>query len=370
MKANITLSEALRRASRPLARKIEYSVGLLRKAERLALAYDNENGYFLAFSGGKDSQALYHVAELAGVKFKANMNLTSVDPPQVIRFVRMNYPEVTMIKPKDSIYNIAVKKGLLPTMRVRWCCAEYKENAGAGKVTLIGIRHEESTRRKNRNEVEISSRKFSGDLDGLDEYRKAYFEKHPKKEKSVNITNATEERTIGCIHGKESILISPIIEWTMRDVWEFLNDVMQVPHCELYDMGWRRIGCLGCPMSSLRQKRIENEMFPHVRRNWIKAIKAIRNGGYYATRLLPPQKNDYKKNDYKARHRSDRQFSEIVEQARKQRTVGGFSSCSSPDGLTDEQEQEIAENIYDWWISGKPYQQWYADKFIHGQLDF
>jgi len=279
MKTHMTFEQALSRATKPLARKIEYSVSLLRRAEKLAHAYDNTGGYFLAFSGGKDSQALYHVAELAGVKYTAYMNLTSVDPPQVIRFVRTNYPEVTMIKPKDSIYNIAVKKGILPTKRVRWCCAEYKENAGAGKVTLIGIRHEESSRRARRNEVEISSRKFSGDLGGLEEYRKAYFERHPKKAKSVNITNATEERTIGCIHGKESILISPIIEWTVRDIWTFLNDVMQVPHCELYDMGWHRIGCLGCPMSSLRQKRIENEMFPHVKRNWIKAIKTIRNGG-------------------------------------------------------------------------------------------
>jgi len=49
--------------------------------------------------------------------------------------------------------------------------------------------------------------------------------------------------------------------------------------------------------------------------------------------------------------------------------VGGFSSCSSPDGLTDEQEQEIAENIYDWWISGKPYKQWYAEKFRQLKLD-
>jgi hypothetical protein len=54
---------------------------------------------------------------------------------------------------------------------VRWCCEEYKENAGAGKVTLIGIRHQESTRRAKRNEVEISSRKFSGTLEGFEQYR-------------------------------------------------------------------------------------------------------------------------------------------------------------------------------------------------------
>ena len=40
------------------------------------------------------------------------------------------------------------------------------------------------------------------------------------------------------------------------------------------------------------------------------------------------------------------------------------------DNLTDEQETEIAENIYDWWISSKPYKQWYAEKFQQLKLDF
>lgn len=280
MKIVITLEESLTRASQGLRRKILYSVDLLRKAERLAMTYDKENGYYLAFSGGKDSQALYHLAQLAGVLFEAHMNLTSVDPPELIRFVRRCYPEVELIKPKASIYQLAVEKQILPTMRVRWCCAEYKEMAGAGKVTLIGIRRQESHRRKKRNEVEISSRKYSGTLEGLDAYReKKLGGKTDERTGEVNITNATEERTLGCISGKESLLISPILHWTERDVWEFLNEVVRVPHCELYDQGFHRIGCIGCPMSQHRQKILENERWPHVKRNWLKAIKAIRAGG-------------------------------------------------------------------------------------------
>lgn len=74
-----------------LDKKIDYSIALLRKAESMALRLDPENGFYLAFSGGKDSQALYHIAQMAGVKFKAHMNLTSVDPPEVIRFVKRNW---------------------------------------------------------------------------------------------------------------------------------------------------------------------------------------------------------------------------------------------------------------------------------------
>ena len=282
MRTNITLEQALQKASRRLREKMKYSVNLLQKAESLALAYGWGNfGYYLAFSAGKDSQALYHIAELAGVKFDAHMNLTSVDPPEVIRFVKQSYPEVDLIKPKKSIYQHAIEKQILPSMRVRWCCAEYKEHAGAGRVTLIGIRHQESSRRAKRNEVEISNRKFSGTLEGLDEYRqelKAKRARRKSKKDGVNITNADQEQTLGCISGKESILISPIIHWTEQDVWEFLNKVMEVPHCPLYDEGWHRIGCIGCPMSSAKQKQIENIRYPHVKRNWIKAIKSIRGG--------------------------------------------------------------------------------------------
>lgn len=282
MNIKITLAEALNRASARLRKKMLHSVELLQKAEKIALNYDAEQGYFLAFSGGKDSQALYHIAQLAGVRFQGHMNLTSVDPPEVMRFVKKNYPEVELIKPGKSIFQSAVERQILPTMRVRWCCAEYKETAGAGKVTLIGIRKAESSRRAKRNEVEINNRKFSGDLDGLEDYRqeqKAKRIRRKSREDGVNITNADEEQTLGCIHGKESLLISPIIYWTEQDVWEFLNDVVKVPHCLLYDEGWHRIGCIGCPMSSHKQKMIENERYPHVKSNWIKAIKAIRNGG-------------------------------------------------------------------------------------------
>ena len=152
---NITLEEALEKTKhRPdFQKKLKHSVELLQKAEKLALKYDSEDGFYLAFSCGKDSQAMFHVAKMAGVKFKAHMNFTSIDPPQVIIFKRRQYPSVVEHPPRASIFDLAVEKGILPSMRIRWCCTELKESAGAGKVTLIGIRRDESTRRAKRHEV-------------------------------------------------------------------------------------------------------------------------------------------------------------------------------------------------------------------------
>lgn len=345
---------------------------LLRKAEKLALSYDEENGYYLAFSGGKDSQCLWHVARMAGVRFKAHMSLTSVDPPEVIRFVKREYPDVELIKPGKSMFRKAVELKLLPSMKVRWCCKEYKEGAGAGKVTLIGIRHAESTRRSKRNEVEISaetrSRRYSGDLDGLDGFRKEKSKekrgRKPAGYKEVNITNADGERVLGCIRGKESLLISPIIEWTDEEVWTFL-DVIGARHCELYDEGWKRIGCIGCPMSSQRHKMEENERWPHVRRNWIKAIREIRKMGLGGVRYEMRERNRGLYVNYKA------MTAEFLPRDVSIKASGQvFLDGSSSDRLTEEQENEIAENIYDWWISGKPYRKWYAERFCQGKLEF
>lgn len=234
-----------------LDEKIEYSINLLRKSEEMALRMDPENGFYLAFSGGKDSQVLYHLAVRGGVKFKAHMNLTSVDPPKVIRFVKKNYPDVELIKPRMSIYEMAKKKGCLPTRLVRWCCEEFKEMSGAGKVTLIGIRKSESTNRKKRNEIETGDRKFSGTFDQWSEH---------------------QEKMVTCVGGKDKILVSPILYWTEKDVWDYLKR-MHIPYCELYDKGYKRIGCIMCPMSNYKQNVREMKDFPHVGKNWRKTIE-------------------------------------------------------------------------------------------------
>lgn len=288
---NMTLEEALEKTKhRPdFQKKLKHSIDLLRKAEKLALKYDAEDGFYLAFSAGKDSQAMFHVAQMGGVKFKAHMNFTSVDPPQVIIFKRKQYPCVVEHPPRASIFDLAVEKGILPSMRIRWCCAELKESAGAGKVTLIGIRKSESSRRAKRHEVEVSNKQFSGNLEQFVKWQQ---EKIAKKEeklmckmkregKKVNEDEFSlqQDNEVRCINGKDSILVSPIFEWSESDVWYFLNDVLGVPHCELYDQGYKRIGCILCPMSQYKHKLRDMKDFPHVKRGWIRAIKEIRKNG-------------------------------------------------------------------------------------------
>ena len=290
----VSLEDAMKIAPPLLRKKIQHSVELIRKAEKIALMYDPENGYFNTFSGGKDSQALFHIVKMSGVKFQTHISLTSVDPGDVIRFVKTEYPSVIRLKPQMSIFQKAVEMGILPTMRVRWCCAEFKESTGAGKVTLIGIRKEESARRAKRHEVEVSSKKFSGNLDEFESWSKSEVERKMKRKSKRKINedefSVKTDNEVRCINGKDSILISPIFDWTEKDVWYFLNNIIKAPHCKLYDEGYTRIGCILCPMSQHRQKIKEIQRFPHVKRNWIEAIKEIRRGGYSKKDISGPSR--------------------------------------------------------------------------------
>ncbi|WP_236252609.1 phosphoadenosine phosphosulfate reductase domain-containing protein [Odoribacter splanchnicus] len=75
---------------------------MLQKMETVALRY-SPNGFHVAFSGGKDSQVIYELCKMAGVKFKAFFYKTSVDPPELLKFIRSDYPDVIWLKPEKTM---------------------------------------------------------------------------------------------------------------------------------------------------------------------------------------------------------------------------------------------------------------------------
>lgn len=124
--------------------------------------FEPPEGYYLAFSGGKDSQCVYHLAKEAGVKFDAHYSVTSVDPPELVRFIKDNYPDVEMKIPHDkdgnpvTMWNLIPRCLMPPTRIVRYCCEHLKESAGKYRITLTGVRKAESlNRRKNQGMVTI-----------------------------------------------------------------------------------------------------------------------------------------------------------------------------------------------------------------------
>lgn len=240
--------------------------------ERLR-AFEPEDGYYLAFSGGKDSQCIYHLAKLAGVKFDAHYCVTSVDPPELVRFIKTQYPDVHIDIPHDkngkpiTMWNLIPRKLMPPTRVVRYCCAEFKETGGKGRVVVTGVRWAESARRKaTRGPIEIQSKRAAKIADE----NAASYKLGSKGGIILNLDNAAERRTVEQCFRTYKTIVNPIIDWEDDDVWEFLNDVVMVPHCCLYDQGYTRLGCIGCPMSYNRE--MELERYPKYRQAYMRAF--------------------------------------------------------------------------------------------------
>ena len=83
--------------------------------------YEPPEGYYLAFSGGKDSIVCYDLLKRSGCKFDAHMNLTSVDPPELLAYVKEHYPDVERHRPELTMFQLIEKKCFLPSSKARFC---------------------------------------------------------------------------------------------------------------------------------------------------------------------------------------------------------------------------------------------------------
>jgi phosphoadenosine phosphosulfate reductase len=255
-----------------LLRKEKEAVAFIRKAYPLALSM-SEKGFYVAFSGGKDSQVLLALMELSGCKFKAHMQVTSVDPPQLMKFVRDNYAQVQLHLPRKNMYKLIIEKGILPMRDVRFCCERLKEVGGIGTCTCTGIRAAESVRRAKRSAIETVKRKrqFTS-IEGCELH----------KSTQSDLFEIQTDTVVSCVGGKDKILISPVFRWSNADVWNFIRG-NQMEYCGLYNMGFHRIGCLFCPMASPHEKMQEYRMFRRfAEKIYIPAINVLREKGKYS----------------------------------------------------------------------------------------
>lgn len=214
-------------------------------------ALEPSEGYHLAFSGGKDSQCIYELALMAGVKFDAHYNVTTVDPPELIYFIRENYPDVIFHRPELTMWQLIPKKLMPPTRLVRFCCAYFKEQGGAGRFVITGVRWAESSKRKNnRAMVELNA--------------------YTNKKIMLNNDNDEARRMVESCVMKGKHVLNPIIDWTERDVWDFIKQ-RKLKYCHLYDCGFKRLGCIGCPMAGAKGMEFEFARYPKYKQAYLRA---------------------------------------------------------------------------------------------------
>jgi len=186
-------------------------------------------GYFVGFSGGKDSVVLAKLVELSGVKHQLWYSCTGIDPPEVVKFIRKYYPECNWAYPKMTFW-----KGILtkspPGIKRRWCCDLLKKNPTKNVPLLhrlMGVRLEESVRRS----------------------------KYPRVHKRSN----------------NQIMYYPLFYWSDADIWEFI-DKNKLPYCSLYDEGFNRLGCIICPFRNKQEHEFYRKRYPEIYRLFDKTV--------------------------------------------------------------------------------------------------
>jgi phosphoadenosine phosphosulfate reductase len=174
------------------------------EAEAIAYLRLNEpaEGYEVGFSGGKDSIVTLDLVRRSGVKHHAHFAMSYIDPPEVLSFIRQNYPDVEWRRPKVNIYHAILTKGL-PSWKHRWCCELIKEN-GSDKNVVTGIRAEESQRRASRPRTDF-------------------------------------------IKKTKVMMYKPVFDWSEWAIWEYIEK-HHLPFPSLYE-DFGRIGCVVCPLS-------------------------------------------------------------------------------------------------------------------------
>ena len=208
---------------------VQVAIDRLRFYEPLALQM-HPDGFFVADGGGKDSGAVVELVEMSGVKHTRHYHPTTVDPPELVRFLRQHRQSTMFEKPTTTMWKLIEKKMQPPTRWRRFCCSKLKEHGGKGRMIVTGIRWEESAARKGRPMVE------------------------------------------GCHRPRvKRRFLHPIIDWTEAEVWEFHRQ-RDLPYCCLYDEGFKRLGCIGCPMGGRKSQEREFERWPHHKRLYLRAF--------------------------------------------------------------------------------------------------
>ncbi len=182
-----------------------------------------ESPLWVGFSGGKDSIVLKDIIRKSKVRAELHYSLTTIDPPELVKFIQQVHSEVIWDRPKKPFMVAMSERGLPMRPHGRWCCQEYKESGPNStskcRLVALGIRWAESNDRKKR---------------------------------------LKEEQ---CYRVKTKRMIHPIIEWSDGEIWAYIRK-NEIPYCSLYDEGFKRLGCVGCPFASQENRDREFARWP------------------------------------------------------------------------------------------------------------
>ena len=271
-----------------LQEKIEKSYEVLRLARDISLKY-YDKPLIVTDSGGKDSLVLSHLALqcLKPDEFELVNSHTTVDAPETVYFLREKFAEYRKLGVKCTVqysyyedgspitmWNMIEKMMFPPTRLLRYCCHYLKETTTPNRIVANGIRKAESSMRKDRHDFTIRS----VDKEGRKELDLDYLKDRISDSERItselggqhNDVNAYDCVYVVAAKENKDLMCNPILEWTDKDVWEYIRE-NKLKYNPLYDVGWKRVGCVGCSMARSEQRRGFAE-YPKYKEAYIRAF--------------------------------------------------------------------------------------------------
>lgn len=267
-----------------LKAKIEKSKETLKLASEMSQHYYQEP-IVICYSGGKDSDVILRLAMdcLNPDEFEVLHSITTVDSPITNRYVNEVFAELKEkgIKCRKSIpvdkdgkptnmWKLIPEKKMPPTRIVRYCCQVLKETQTPNRVAILGVRSDESSKRKGRDIFGVRGGSYSEatffSLEHTAEVHREALEK--EQEPNGTVWDCT---LIKIMRNRDDTVVSPIYEWSDSDVWDYLK-WGGWNYNPMYDMGYHRVGCIGCPLATYKQKLKEFADFPTYKQHYIKAF--------------------------------------------------------------------------------------------------
>ena len=250
-----------------LEEKVGGAIASIRLAADISETY-YKKPLLIAYSGGKDSDVLADLAVRSGAGVEFSNRHTSVDAPETVYHIRRVFErlrasgyEARVRYPRDetgrqiTMWRLIEEKGFPPTRLARYCCEVLKEGGGNKRITALGVRADESRARSERSEYEvIGTTKKKGIGLGFEHVREVFDDaKHMDEVWDCSFITAAKKNA--------NLVCNPIIGWSEDDVWAYIRE-NQLVYNPLYDRGYRRVGCVGCPLAGRKTMMKELVDFP------------------------------------------------------------------------------------------------------------
>jgi phosphoadenosine phosphosulfate reductase len=170
-----------------------------------------------------------------------------------VQYIKTVHSDVEIHRPEKTMWELISTKTMPPSRFMRYCCNVLKEGGGENRFVVTGVRWAESPKRKaTRGSVEVVTKQIKNKL-------------------ILNADNDEDRRMVESCVTKGKRVLNPIVDWSDEEIWWYIKN-RSIKYCVLYDEGFERLGCIGCPLAGEKNMTIQFDRWPMYKRSYIRSF--------------------------------------------------------------------------------------------------